>query len=74
MNATDTEKSQWAHGQTFVLVPGAWMGGWVWQPVAELLREHGHRVLTPTLAGLEPAAQPSQACLTRGANYATCYW
>ena len=26
---------------TFVLVPGAWQGGWAWQPVARRLREAG---------------------------------
>jgi pimeloyl-ACP methyl ester carboxylesterase len=38
--------------RTFVLVPGAWLGGWSWQPVARLLAERGHRVLALTLPGL----------------------
>jgi pimeloyl-ACP methyl ester carboxylesterase len=37
---------------TFVLVHGAWQGGWVWQRVAPLLRAAGHDVHTPTLTGL----------------------
>jgi pimeloyl-ACP methyl ester carboxylesterase len=37
---------------TFVLVHGAWHGGWCWSRVAERLRTHGHRVFTPTLTGL----------------------
>jgi pimeloyl-ACP methyl ester carboxylesterase len=37
---------------TFVLVHGAWHGGWCWERVEPLLRAHGHRVLTPTLTGL----------------------
>jgi pimeloyl-ACP methyl ester carboxylesterase len=37
---------------TFVLVHGAWHGGWCWQRVAPLLRAAGHEVLTPTLTGL----------------------
>lgn len=37
---------------TFVLVHGAWHGGWCWRRVAEPLRARGHRVLTPTLTGL----------------------
>jgi pimeloyl-ACP methyl ester carboxylesterase len=37
---------------TFVLIPGAWMGGWVWEPVAAQLRKAGHTVHAPTLAGL----------------------
>lgn len=37
---------------TFVLVHGAWHGGWCWSRVAEQLRREGHRVYTPTLTGL----------------------
>lgn len=35
----------------FVLVHGAWHGGWCWRRVARLLREAGHEVFTPTLTG-----------------------
>ena len=38
--------------KTFVLVHGAWHGGWCWRRVAELLRAQGHTVFTPTLTGL----------------------
>ena len=41
---------------TFVLVHGAWHGGWCWERVAPLLREAGHTVYTPTLAGLAERA------------------
>jgi pimeloyl-ACP methyl ester carboxylesterase len=37
---------------TFVLVHGAWHGGWCWQRVADRLRSGGHSVFTPTLTGL----------------------
>ena len=37
---------------TFVLVSGAWLGGWAWQGVAPALRAAGHTVYTPTLTGL----------------------
>jgi pimeloyl-ACP methyl ester carboxylesterase len=37
---------------TFVLVPGAWEGGWAWQPVARRLREAGRAAVTITLPGL----------------------
>jgi pimeloyl-ACP methyl ester carboxylesterase len=37
---------------TFVLVHGAWHGGWCWVRVAERLRKGGHAVFTPTLTGL----------------------
>jgi pimeloyl-ACP methyl ester carboxylesterase len=36
----------------YVLVHGAWHGGWCWGKVAERLRAAGHRVFTPTLTGL----------------------
>ena len=37
---------------TFVLVHGAWHGGWCWRHVAPILRRAGHAVFTPTLTGL----------------------
>ena len=38
--------------KTFVLVHGAWHGGWCWRDVAAALRAEGHRVFTPTQTGL----------------------
>lgn len=37
---------------TYVLVGGAWLGGWCWQPVARRLRDEGHDVYPATLTGL----------------------
>ncbi|MEU6039950.1 alpha/beta fold hydrolase [Actinomadura sp. NPDC047616] len=37
---------------TYVLVHGAWHGGWCWRDVAARLRAAGHEVFTPTLTGL----------------------
>jgi pimeloyl-ACP methyl ester carboxylesterase len=37
---------------TFVLVHGAWLGGWCWQRVASQLRAQGHTVFSPSLTGL----------------------
>lgn len=37
---------------TYVLVHGAWGGGWYWRRTAALLRAAGHDVFTPTLTGL----------------------
>lgn len=37
---------------TFVLVHGAWHGGWCWKKLTPLLRAVGHDVFTPTLTGL----------------------
>jgi pimeloyl-ACP methyl ester carboxylesterase len=36
----------------YVLVHGAWHGGWCWREVARRLRSQGHDVYTPTLTGL----------------------
>ena len=38
--------------KTYVLVHGAWHGGWCWRDVADALRAQGHRVFTPTQTGL----------------------
>lgn len=38
--------------KTFVLVHGAWHGGWCWRPVSDILESHGHKVFSPTLTGL----------------------
>ena len=40
------------NGRTYVLVHGAWHGGWVWRDVSDQLTKYGHRVTTPTLTGL----------------------
>jgi hypothetical protein len=37
---------------TFVLVHGAWHGGWCWKYVTPLLHAAGHDVFTPTLTGV----------------------
>lgn len=38
--------------KTYVLLHGAFHGGWCWGPVAGLLRVQGHRVFTPTFTGV----------------------
>ena len=44
----------------FVLVHGAWHGGWCWERVTPFLEAAGHKVYAPTLAGMaERAAQLS---------------
>ena len=52
---------------TFVLVHGAWHGGWCWRRVEDLLRARGHRVFAPTLTGL---ADRSHTALS-GVNLST---
>lgn len=41
---------------TFVLLHGAWHGGWVWQRVVPSLRAAGHVVHAPTLTGVSDRA------------------
>ena len=36
----------------YLLVHGAWHGGWCWRRVTDILRAKGHAVFTPTLTGL----------------------
>jgi pimeloyl-ACP methyl ester carboxylesterase len=38
--------------KTFVLVHGAWHGGWCWRRLADLLQARGHQVFAPTMTGL----------------------
>ena len=52
--------------ENFVLVHGAWHGGWAWQPVASRLRAAGHRVWAPTCPGLGIDDDP------RGVTLAGC--
>ena len=39
-------------GVSFVLIHGAWHGGWCWRFVRPLLRRAGHEVFAPSLTGL----------------------
>jgi pimeloyl-ACP methyl ester carboxylesterase len=45
--------------ETYVLIPGAWHGGWAWRPVARRLRAAGHRVVTLTMPGLADGSDPA---------------
>jgi pimeloyl-ACP methyl ester carboxylesterase len=44
---------------TFVLVHGAWHGGWCYARTAKLLRAQGHDVFTPTMTGVGDRAHMS---------------
>ena len=50
--ATTPQPGKAAKPATFVLVHGAWHGGWCWQRVSDRLIAQGHRVFAPTLTGL----------------------
>ena len=52
---------------TFVLVHGAWHGGWCWKRTARALRKAGHEVHAPTLTGLGERAH----LLSRAVNLDT---
>ena len=49
---------------TFVLIHGAYQGGWIWKPTAEQLMAKGHRVLTPTLDGCAERREQVRAGIT----------
>ena len=53
-----------AQPRTFVLVHGAWHGGWCWRRVADKLTAAGHRVFTPTLTGLGERQHLMSASIT----------
>lgn len=55
--------------QTFVLVPGAWLGGWSWHPVARVLAERGYQALTLTLPGLSYDGSPAGLGLADAIDY-----
>ena len=48
----------------FVLIHGAWHGGWCWKPVVPLLRAAGYRVTRPTLTGLGERAHLASPAVT----------
>jgi pimeloyl-ACP methyl ester carboxylesterase len=43
---------------TFLLIPGGWQGGWVYQAVADLLTAHGQDAVPITLSGLGDERAP----------------
>ena len=58
---------------TFVLIHGAYQGGWVWQRVAARLTAAGHTVFAPTLDGCAErrhALRPGISTETHGAEIA----
>lgn len=50
--------------RTYVLIAGAWHGGWAWNAVATRLRAQGHTVHTPTMPGLGADDDPRGVTLT----------
>ena len=53
MGMVDSTNAQaQTNAKTFVLVHGAWHGGWCWRRVSDLLEKKGHKVFAPTMTGL----------------------
>jgi pimeloyl-ACP methyl ester carboxylesterase len=50
-NRTAVEALRQEKSFTYVLVHGAFHGGWCWSEVADILRSKGNRVFTPTFTG-----------------------
>ncbi|HEY0822724.1 MAG TPA: alpha/beta hydrolase [Ramlibacter sp.] len=48
----------------FVLVHGAWHGGWCWRRVVDALQAQGHRVFAPTLTGVGERAHLRSSLIT----------
>jgi pimeloyl-ACP methyl ester carboxylesterase len=55
--------------ETYVLVPGAWHGGWAWRRVAQRLRATGHRVVSLTMPGLSDGDDPRRPRLADAVDY-----
>src|SRR5688572_26666045 len=58
---------------TYVLVHGAWHTGELLEPVAQLLRQAGHVVHCPTLAGNRPGDDRSKSGLAEAAQSLASY-
>src|SRR3990167_2297396 len=46
---------------TYILIHGAWHGGWCWERIVPLLEKQGHRVLAPDLPGMGEDTTPFTA-------------
>lgn len=53
---------------TYVLVHGAYQGGWIWKLVAERLRAAGHLVHAPTLDGCAERHHQIRSGITAGSH------
>jgi len=49
---------------TYILVHGAWHGGWCYRETAAALRGQGHQVFTPTLSGVGERFHQSRESIT----------
>ena len=56
--------------KTFVLVHGAWHGGWCYRHTAAALRKMGHEVFTPTHTGVGERAHRADENITLKPTFA----
>lgn len=49
---------------TVILVPGAWMGGWIWEPTIDRLRAEGVAASTLTLSGVDHRREVEASTVT----------
>ena len=56
--------AQDAPRKTFVLIHGAWHGGWCWRRVVDILAREGHRVHAVTLTGVGERAHLLSPAIT----------
>ncbi|MBD8042700.1 alpha/beta hydrolase [Arthrobacter sp. Sa2BUA2] len=63
------QPDSYSTGPRVLLLPGAWMGSWIWEPIAETLRSRGLGAQAVTLAGLEPDAAAGQRAAVRLADH-----
>ncbi len=49
---------------TIILIHGAYQGAWIWQSVANILQNRGHKIYTPTLEGCAERAHQLRAGIT----------
>jgi pimeloyl-ACP methyl ester carboxylesterase len=54
---------------TFVMIPGAWHGGWAWRPVAQRLRAADQSAVTLTMPGLTDGDDPRGLRLQDAVNH-----
>lgn len=56
-----TSETQTEEAANFVLIHGAWHGGWAWDPIVARLESKGHNVWAPTLPGMAAPSEFSES-------------
>jgi pimeloyl-ACP methyl ester carboxylesterase len=61
--APATARAAGAPPATFVVAHGAWSSAWAWKKMHPLMRERGHRLITPSYTGLGERAHLANASI-----------